>query len=123
MPFEYEKGAYELQSISESVLDKVCEILDMEPTYMVLIEGHADVGEGSKEENDALSLKRSQAVEKYLLDKGVNVSRLRAIAYSDSLMLKECSEKNPCTEEEHAKNRRVVLVVKENPYYVEPDEE
>jgi outer membrane protein OmpA-like peptidoglycan-associated protein len=124
LPFEYEKGAYELQPVSESVLDKVYEILEMEPTYMVLIEGHADVDEGNKEENEALSLKRSQAAEKYLLDKGVHPARLRAIPYGDNLMIKDCSE-NPCTEEEHAKNRRVALVVRENPYsyYVNPDTE
>jgi hypothetical protein len=38
-------------------------------------------------------------------------------------MLKECAAETPCTEEEHAKNRRLVLVVKENPYYVTPYEE
>ncbi|MDR2358776.1 MAG: OmpA family protein, partial [Prevotellaceae bacterium] len=123
MPFEYEKGAYELQPVFESVLNKVCEILDMEPTYMVLIEGHADAEEGSKEENETLSMKRAQAVEKYLVDKGVDLSRLRATAYGDNLMLKECAAETPCTEEEHAKNRRLVLVVKENPYYVTPYEE
>ncbi|MDR2801846.1 MAG: OmpA family protein [Prevotellaceae bacterium] len=123
MPFEYEKGAYEMQPIFESVLDKVCEVLEIEPTYMVLIEGHADIDEGAAEENEALSLKRAQAVEKYLVGKGVDLPRLRAIAYGDKLMLKECSAENPCTEEEHAKNRRVALVVKENPYFVAPDEE
>lgn len=123
MPFEYEKGVHELHPVSESVLDKVIEILEMEPTYMVLIEGHADTEEGTKEENEALSLKRAQAVRKYLEDKGVDVSRLRDIGYGDNLLLKECPAENPCTEEEHAKNRRVVLVVRENPYFVPPDEE
>ncbi|MDR0581888.1 MAG: OmpA family protein, partial [Prevotellaceae bacterium] len=123
MPFEYEKGAHELQPVFESVLDKVIEILEMEPTYMLLIEGHADADEGTKEENDTLSLKRAQAVRKYLVEKGVDIARLRDIGYGDNLMLKECSAENPCTEEEHAKNRRVVLVVKENPYFVPPDEE
>ncbi|MDR0694014.1 MAG: OmpA family protein, partial [Prevotellaceae bacterium] len=61
MPFEYEKGAYELQPVFKSVLNKVCEVLEMEPSYMVLIEGHADMEEGTKEENETLSLKRAQA--------------------------------------------------------------
>jgi outer membrane protein OmpA-like peptidoglycan-associated protein len=95
----------------------------MEPSYMVLIEGHADMEEGTKEENETLSLKRAQAVEKYLVDKGVDLSRLRATAYGDNLMLKECTAENPCTEKEHAKNRRLVLVVKANPYYIAPEEE
>ncbi|MDR3133941.1 MAG: OmpA family protein [Prevotellaceae bacterium] len=121
LPLEYEKGAYELPEVYESILDKVCEILEMEPTYIVLIEGHADIDEGTKEENTALSLKRSQEIERYLTDKGVDLSRLRAIGYGDNILLKECTAENPCTEEEHAQNRRVVLVVRENPYYVAPN--
>jgi outer membrane protein OmpA-like peptidoglycan-associated protein len=62
MPLEYEKGAFELQPADTSVLDKVMEILGWEPSRIVLIEGHADAGEGTKEEKDALSLKRAQAI-------------------------------------------------------------
>jgi outer membrane protein OmpA-like peptidoglycan-associated protein len=94
------------------------EVLTLEPTYMVLIDGHASIDEGSKAANDTLSLKRAQAVEKYFTDNGVDASRLRATGYGDNLLLNECPEKEHCTEEEHAKNRRVELVVKENPYIV-----
>jgi outer membrane protein OmpA-like peptidoglycan-associated protein len=56
----------------------------------------------------------------------VDLSRLRAAGYGDNLMLKDCSPENPCTKEEHAKNRRVAIAVMENPYhyyYVTPEEE
>ncbi len=116
--FQYDKGETALNAISRSVLDRVKVILEQEPTYMVLIDGHTDTGEATtQEEHNELSLKRAQAVADYLEKIGVDPSRLHPTPYGNNLLLKDCTQEGAdCTDEDLAKNRRVELSIEEDRY-------
>jgi outer membrane protein OmpA-like peptidoglycan-associated protein len=71
------------------------------------IEGHTD-NVGNNESNLKLSKQRADAVLKYLVERGVDKKRLKAVGYG----LKKPVADNK-TEEGRAKNRRVELVIKD----------
>lgn len=68
--------------IEESIapLDEVAVLLNNYRSYKVVIEGHTD-STGSSHINNILSQKRAETVKIYLMEKGVDASRLTAIGY------------------------------------------
>ncbi len=77
--------------------------LKRNPDLKVIVAGHTD-NMGDPAFNQELSLKRAEAVKAYLIDKGIDSSRLIARGYGDS----QPAASND-TQEGRAKNRRVEL--------------
>ncbi|MDR0517826.1 MAG: OmpA family protein [Fibromonadaceae bacterium] len=73
----------------------------------VIVEGHTD-NVGNSESNKKLSQRRADSVKKFLIERGVESKRLKAIGQGSS---KPVTENN--TEEGKSKNRRVELVIKD----------
>ncbi|MBN2905147.1 MAG: peptidoglycan-associated lipoprotein Pal [Rhodobacteraceae bacterium] len=73
--------------------------------YAAIIEGHADE-QGTREYNLALGARRANAVQEYLVSRGVSPARLRTVSYGKERPLEICS-----AEACYAKNRRAVTVV------------
>ena len=67
--------SYELTLGSKRKLDRVVKLLMDYPKYNLHVNGHTD-SIGSDAYNDKLSLNRALAVVNYLIDKGINASRL-----------------------------------------------
>lgn len=89
---------------AEPVLSEVARKLNDNPSWKVRIEGFTD-NVGSKAANQTLSKQRATAVMNWLIDHGVDRSRLTAKGYGESSPVGDNS-----TEEGRAKNRRVELV-------------
>ena len=73
--------------------------------YSALIEGHADE-QGTREYNIALGARRAEAVQTYLVSRGVSPSRLRTISYGKERPIEICSDES-C----YRQNRRAVTVI------------
>ncbi|TCO72982.1 peptidoglycan-associated lipoprotein Pal [Rhodovulum euryhalinum] len=73
--------------------------------YSATIEGHADE-QGTREYNLALGARRANAVQEYLVSRGVSPNRLRTVSYGKERPIEICSEES-C----YAQNRRAVTVV------------
>lgn len=67
---------------------------------------HTD-SRGTDVYNLELSQRRADAVLEWLVQRGIARSRLKAKGYGESMLLNQCSNQADCTEEEHARNRRV----------------
>lgn len=76
--FDFDK--YELKEKSITELNKVIRFMNEKPTVRVEIGGHTD-SDGSATYNKQLSLKRAQSVVSYLVEKGINRSRLTEKGY------------------------------------------
>jgi OOP family OmpA-OmpF porin len=104
--FDYDKTTLKSESFVE--LDKVYEFLTANPRLVVEIGGHTD-NKGSDEYNATLSQGRSQSVVDYLVNQGIDKSRLSAHGYGESKPI----DTND-TKEGQANNRRVEFTVIKN---------
>ena len=95
----------ELAGEAQATLDRQAAFLNVNPTMVVIIEGHADE-RGTREYNLALADRRAVAVRDYLLAKGLNAARVRTVSYG-----KERPAVSGSNEESWAKNRRVATVL------------
>jgi OmpA-OmpF porin, OOP family len=102
----FEKNKSTLLSPSFSELDGYIDLLKENTTFNILIKGHTD-NLGTRELNDALSLKRAEAVANYFFTKGIQSSRVEFKGYGSSFPLNKNS-----TEQEKSKNRRVEILIK-----------
>lgn len=76
-------ASFDLDSRSNSELNKVLDFLNENPTVKISIEGHTD-NEGSKSANLKLSKNRALSVYHYLVSKGIDAERLSTIGYGSS---------------------------------------
>ncbi|MDC0966887.1 peptidoglycan-associated lipoprotein Pal [Alphaproteobacteria bacterium] len=95
----------ELAGEAQATLDRQAAFLNVNPTMVVVIEGHADE-RGTREYNLALGDRRAVAVRDYLLAKGLNAARVRTVSYG-----KERPAVSGSNEEAWAKNRRAATVL------------
>lgn len=70
----------ELDGEAQATLDRQAAFLNVNPTMVVIIEGHADE-RGTREYNLALGDRRAVSVRDYLLAKGLNAARIRTVSY------------------------------------------
>ena len=95
----------ELAGEAQATLDRQAAFLNVNPTMVVIIEGHADE-RGTREYNLALGDRRAVTVRDYLLAKGLNDARVRTVSYG-----KERPAVSGSNEESWAKNRRAATVL------------
>ncbi len=94
-----------LTAEAKQVLDGQATWLTQNADYTAVIEGHADE-QGTREYNLGLGARRANAVQEYLISRGVAGNRLRVVSYGKERPIEVCSEES-C----YAKNRRAVTVL------------
>ena len=99
----YATASFELDSRSNSELNKVADFLNDNPTVKISVEGHTD-NEGSKAGNTKLSKNRAKSVYQYLIEKGIDKSRLSIKGFGSSQPVADNE-----TEEGRKKNRRTEI--------------
>ncbi len=110
----YAFGDYKFDQAGQMVLDKVVSIMLSNKKLNVELSSHTD-SRSSDAFNLALSQKRAKAAVDYMISKGVEKSRLKAVGYGETKLLNKCSNNVECTDEEHAKNRRTEFKILESP--------
>ncbi len=109
----YALGQYKLEESSKPVLDKVVKILRENPKINLEVISHTDA-QGEDADNLALSEKRSAAVLTYLISKGIDKSRLKAIGKGETEIRNRCGNDVDCTDKEHEYNRRTEFKFSKN---------
>ena len=100
--FDYNKAS--VRPESQVTLNKVIKIMNEYPQITVDLRAHTD-SRGSASYNLRLSDRRAKSARKYLIDHGINASRITAKGYGESQPLIDCSK--GCTDQQHEMNRRV----------------
>jgi OOP family OmpA-OmpF porin len=101
--FDFDKAT--LKPEARAILDQAAALLAKHERVVVEVAGHTD-SIGTEEYNQGLSERRAQAVQDYLVGKGIRASRLSAKGYGESMPVASNDNK-----EGRAENRRVELVV------------
>lgn len=100
--FDFDK--YDIRSDFADLLNGHAAFLRANPSYKIVIEGHADE-RGTPEYNIALGERRASAVQMYLQGKGVSANQMAIVSYG-----KEKPAVLGHDENAYAKNRRAILV-------------
>ncbi len=108
----YAYGDFKIDASGQNILDKVITVLNSNKNLNIELSSHTD-SRSSDGFNLALSQKRAKAAVDYIISKGINKSRLKAVGYGESRLLNNCKNDAPCSEEEHAKNRRTEFKIVE----------
>ena len=95
----------DLSGEAQDILRAQAAWLGSNPQFQVLVEGHADE-RGTREYNVALGARRAAAVERFLVQQGVQSSRIRTVSYGKERPVEACPAPR-CWDQ----NRRGVTVV------------
>lgn len=107
--FEYDKSEITPQAIVE--LDRVINAMNKFPNLVIKIESHTDSRGGDKY-NLELSDARAKATMAYLIQQGIDPSRIiSAVGYGETRIKNQCKNGVKCTDEEHFANRRSDFIV------------
>ncbi|MEP7229755.1 MAG: OmpA family protein [Ginsengibacter sp.] len=96
-------GSAKLLAKSFKSLKDVAQVMQDNPTYKIDVDGHTD-NTGGNELNQKLSESRANSVKQYLVDNGVDQSRIVATGYGEDKPIEDNS-----TAAGRAKNRRVEM--------------
>jgi outer membrane protein OmpA-like peptidoglycan-associated protein len=104
-PVHFARGEYDLDGRSRGVLDRFAVTAGECPDVGLRVVGHADA-RGRAKRNLALSEQRARAVVTYLIDKGIDGGRLKAVGYGETRPVAPND-----TAENRAKNRRIEVEI------------
>ena len=106
----YDLGKATIRQEGYTVLERVVTFMNDNPEVKIEISSHTD-SRSSDAFNKKLSQFRANNVKQYLIDKGIDASRIKAIGYGESKLLNKCKDGVKCTEEEHQVNRRTEMQI------------
>lgn len=107
----FEPGIPTLNQSIVRNLDALYELLMRYPGTEIDLSMHTDT-RGDAAANLALSQQRAENAKRYLVTRGVNEKRIRAIGKGETEPRNKCIDGVPCTEEEHKFNARMEVKVR-----------
>ncbi|MFE8598412.1 OmpA family protein [Archangium violaceum] len=102
----FAQGSSELPGVVPLLDQAVLRLLEQTSKGLVIVEGHADT-ESTDTSNMIISLRRAQAVRRYLIDQGVPATRVRIRGFGSDWQVSP----KPATEQERQLNRRAEVLV------------
>ncbi|WP_445384782.1 OmpA family protein [Robiginitalea sp. IMCC44478] len=103
--------SYRLEAENLKRLARIASLMKRYSDFSFIIIGHTDA-RGPSGYNQLLSEKRAAAVMNFLLEQGIDQSRLQASGKGETELLNACKDGVSCTVSEHALNRRVDIEIK-----------
>ncbi|MBO4530844.1 MAG: OmpA family protein [Paludibacteraceae bacterium] len=103
---QFETGSAKIKKSSNGILDQVVTVMKENPSWKLSINGHTD-NSGKPDKNQKLSEDRAAAVKAYLVNKGIEDSRLTSAGFGQDKPV--ASNKTAAGK---AKNRRVEFIVR-----------
>jgi len=103
-------GSAVLLDTSKIILNRIAEVMKQNPSMQIELSGHTD-SRSSHSFNLQLSERRAVSAKTYIVNLGIEASRIVAKGYGKTKLLNHCSDNVPCSEEEHAVNRRIEVKI------------
>jgi len=101
----YQSGAWNVPADASTQLSELASALIEHPEISLQIISHTD-SRGDNNDNLNLSMKRANAVEDYLVDRGIREHQLSSKGLGESRIINRCIDGVKCSQDEHAVNRR-----------------
>ena len=109
-PIYFELNSSYLNKEAMTELDKVVDLMTKYPEMIIESGSHTD-SRGIIGYNTWLSTRRASSTVNYILEKGIDASRITGKGYGESQLINGCSDGIDCTEAQHAMNRRTEFVI------------
>ena len=109
--FDFDQSS--LKDTSLFQLNNIVKWMENNPSIKIEISAHTD-NRGAEGYNLKLSQRRAQSVAHYLIESGIDSSRIAAKGCGETKPIVPCPKPDDCTEEQHQINRRTELKVINN---------
>lgn len=111
-PIYFDFNKYDIRRDGTVELDRIVDLMmNTYPSMVIKIESHTD-SRGTTEYNDILSTERANATYKYLIEHGVDATRITEYGgFGERKLANDCDGTINCTEEQHQLNRRTQFIV------------
>lgn len=109
-PIYFDLDRYNIRPDAEVELAKILSAMQKYPELVIHIESHTD-SRATDQYNIVLSDRRAQSTMNWLIERGIDASRLSAKGYGETQLVNNCSNDVDCTEEEHQLNRRSMFII------------
>lgn len=106
----YDLDKWDIRTDAGDVLDRLVAIMVEYPELEIRLESHTD-SRGSDEYNLLLSKRRARSAFEYMVDRGIDPTRIQYEGYGETRLLNKCANDVECSEEEHEVNRRTIVKV------------
>src|SRR4030095_5394673 len=98
----------------QKVMDKVITVLQSNSKLSIELSSHTD-SRASDEFNLSLSKKRAQFAVDYIVSKGIDKKRMKAVGFGETKLLNKCANNIDCSDDDHKMNRRTEFKITESP--------
>ncbi len=109
-PIYFELNSSYLTKEAKHELDKVVDLMNRYPDMIIESGSHTD-SRGIEGYNIWLSDRRAKSTVNYIINRGIDATRIAGKGYGETQLINQCSDGVNCTEAEHAKNRRTEFVI------------
>jgi len=109
-PIYFDYNMWYIRKESKVVLGRVVALMNKYPGMVIEIGSHTD-SRGNAKFNEELSQKRANSTREFIIQSGINASRVTAKGYGESVPIIKCKTDDACSEEEHELNRRSEFVI------------
>lgn len=106
----YDLDKWNIRPDAAKELDKIVEFMKDYENISLELSSHTDA-RGSNSYNQVLSQKRAESAVTYIVNHGIDRSRITAKGYGETKLKNRCADGVKCSEEEHQKNRRTEITV------------
>jgi len=106
----FELDKYSITKDATIELEKIVVVMKKYPAIKVDVRSHTDSRDTAKY-NQVLSNRRAKATIDWLVENGIEASRLTGKGFGETQLVNKCSDGVQCTEEEHLANRRSEFIV------------
>ncbi|MFK7775847.1 MAG: OmpA family protein [Saprospiraceae bacterium] len=106
----YDLAKWNIRKDAAEELDKLLLTLKDNPSIIVELGSHTD-SRGKDKYNLDLSQKRAESAVEYLVENGIDASRISAKGYGETQLVNKCTNGVKCSERRHQMNRRTELKI------------
>lgn len=110
-PIYFDTDKSDIRKDAAVELEKVFLLMNKYPKLIIALESHTD-SRDDDEYNIKLSEKRAKASVKWLINKGIDPSRISGIGFGETQVLNECVNGVKCNDNQHQINRRTEFIIK-----------
>ncbi|WP_141226194.1 OmpA family protein, partial [Flavobacterium fluvii] len=106
----FDLDKYNIRREAALDLEKILDVLKENPTMKLDIRSHTD-SRASHKYNEKLSDNRAKSTINWLVQNGIDQSRLTGKGYGETQLVNKCADDVKCTEDEHQLNRRSEFII------------